>query len=343
MGKTQYYDIFEDIEKYPDAVIYEAHSRRGSGKTYGFLWGCLSRGIPFVYMKRTQRDIELLEVDDFSPLKPINRDKKTDFNMKRLYDGINAIYSGDTSIPLGYCLAVSAIHKYKGFDMSEIEYICFDEYIPQLGERINRKEGELLLDLYMTVNRDREQRGRAPLKIILFANTTELYCPITETLQIIDDLNEMGVNREETRYIEDRRILLHNVQYSSSANTDSAIYSAMRKTKWAEMAIGGKFAFNDNSKVKKIPLKNMICFADFKYNGKEYYLYRNSVNGLFYCCRSRAKSGDSYDFDIDADVRRFYLQYGILLYQEITDGNMFFSDYSSYNLIYNFTKIFKGL
>lgn len=343
MATTRYYNVFDDIQAYPEAVIIEAHSKRGPGKTYGFLWGCLEQGIPFVYMKRTQKDVELLEVDDFSPLNPINRDHFTDFHMKKIYEGINGIYSGDDPKPRGYCLAMSAVHKYKGFDMSDICFLCFDEYIPQLGERVNRKEGELLLDLYMTVNRDRESRGKDPLKVILFANTTELYCPITETLQIIDDLNEMCASGEEVRWIPERKILLRFIPYSASANKDSAIYSAMSGTKWGEMAFGGKFAFNDNSKIRKVPMKNMICFADFAYNGRRFYLYRNSKNGLFYCCRSKAESGDSYDFDIEADQRRFYLQYGVLLTGEITDGNMFFSDYSAYNLIYNYTKIFKGL
>lgn len=341
--KKQYYDVFKDLEDYPEATIIEAHSKRGPGKTYGFLWGCLSRGITFLYLKRTQKDIELLALDDFNPLKPINRDHGTEYRMERIYEGINGVYDGDGAVPKGYCLAMSAVHKYKGFDMSQVQIICLDEYIPQLGERINRKEGDLLLDLYMTVNRDREERGEPPLKLILFANATELFCPITETFRLVDDLAEMNATGEEVRYLEDRGILLRWIPYSASANKETAIYKAMAGTKWAEMAFEGKFAYNDNSRIKKVPLKNMVCFADLTYNGKTYYLYHHSTNGLFYMCTSRGQSEDHYDLDIEADVRRFYLQYGIILRNEISDGNMFFSDYSSYNLIFNYSKIFKKL
>lgn len=339
----QYYNVFDDIEAYPDAAIIEAHSKRGPGKTYGFFWGCLQRGITFLYIKRTQKDIELLSLDDFNPLKPINRDHGTEYHMERIYEGINGVYDGEESIPLGYCIAMSAVHKYKGFDLSQVEIMCLDEYIPQLGERISHREGELLLDLYMTVNRDREERGRDPLKLLLFANATELSCPITETFQIIDDLAEMNGTGEEVRWIPERRILLRWIPYSASANKDTAIYQAMKGTKWAAMAFEGKFAYNDSSRVKKVPLKNMVCFADFTWNGRTFYLYHHKDNGLFYCCRSKGPSDDHYDLDIEADVRRLYQQYIILLRNEITDGNMFFSDYSAYNIIFNYTKIFKKL
>ena len=51
----------------------------------------------------------------------------------------------------------------KGFDLSECDYLIFDEFIPKRHERLNRNEGDQLMDIYMTVSRDRVQRGRGEL------------------------------------------------------------------------------------------------------------------------------------------------------------------------------------
>ena len=243
-------------------------------------------------------------------------------------------------------MAMSAIHKYKGFDLSDVGIMIVDEFIPQLSERVNRKEGELLLDLYMTVSRDREARGHPPLKLVLFANATELYCPITETLQIIDELSELNsIKMEEgehtvCKYLEDRGILLRKLE-AEEEQTEMAVYKGMRNTKWAQMAFGGKFAYNDFSRIKKIPLKGMICHIELQYNNNKYYIYQHRDNGLYYMCSSPSKPIETYDFDIEADQRRFYLTWSMMLKNEVSDGNMFFEKYTGYNLIYNFTKVFK--
>ena len=46
-----------------------------------------------------------------------------------------------------------------------------------------RAEGEMLLDIYETLSRDRLKRGHAPLKLILFANAEEISTHITNTLE----------------------------------------------------------------------------------------------------------------------------------------------------------------
>lgn len=339
--QSKYYSIEDDILAYPDAWLYVAYSARGSGKTYGFLKMCTRLGIKFLYLKRTQIDIDLITMDDFSPFKPLNRDMGTDYRIVKLYDGISKVVDGEDETPVGYCLAMSAVHKYKGFDLSDVDVMCLDEFIPQLTERVNRKEGNLLMDLYMTVNRDRETRGRPPLKLILFANATELYCPITDTLQLVDDLSLLNASEDEYTYIGDRMIMLHKIPYSEGASTDTAVFAGMAGTQWADMAFGGVFAYNDFTKVKKVPMKGMVCYLEVIYQRKSYYIYQHRDNGLYYMCRSKGKVDETYDMEIESDQRRFWQSWGILLRQEVTDGNMMFSDYSAYNLIYNFTKIYK--
>lgn len=339
--KKVYYNVADDIAAYPDAWLYEAHSARGAGKTYGYFKHAIETGQQFLYLKRTQIDIDLLSRDDFSPFKPLIRDHGWNITTEKLYDGILRVMMDDDII--GYCMAISAIHKYKGFDLSNVKLMCLDEFIPQLTERVNRKEGELLLDLYMTVSRDRETRGEPPLKLFLFANATELFCPITDTLDIVDSIAQLNVSDEEYMYLSDRRILLHKIPYSPGANENSAVFAGMAGTQWAEMAFGGEFSYNDFSKVKRIPLNGFIPYVEVVYHRKSFYIYRHKNNGLYYMTDSKGRCEYVYDLEVESDQTAFFNTWCNVLQREITEGNMFFKTYTMYNLIRNYRKIYKNI
>lgn len=336
--KKMYYNIGDDIALYPESWLYVAFSARGAGKTYGYFDYCIKNNLKFLYLKRTQVDIELLNKEEFSPFKPLNRDHDYNITTVKMYDGILKVMIEDKII--GLCMAMSAIHKYKGFDMSDIKIMCLDEFIPQLTERVNRREGELLLDLYMTVSRDREARGEDPLKLCLFANATELYCPITDTFDIVDSLAELNASGNEFKYLEDRKILLHKILYSVSADKESQIYKGMAGTQWAEMAFSGEFSYNDFSKVKKINMNGFVPYVHIIYHRKDFYIYQHKENGLFYLTDSKGRCNYNYDLEIESDQSAFWYDWVYNLQKEIIDGNMIFKTYSLYNLIRNYRKIY---
>lgn len=339
---AKYYNVADDIEIYPEAWLYAAYSARGAGKTYGFFKYAILSKQEFLYLKRTQIDIDLLSKEDFSPFKPIIRDTGWNITTVKIYDGILRVMKDDDII--GYCMAMSAIHKYKGFDMSNIKLMCLDEFIPQLTERVNRREGELLLDLYMTVSRDREERGEPPLKLFLFANSTELFSPITDTLDIVDSIAKLNVNdAQEYMYLPERKIMIHKIMYSAGANENSAIFAGMKGTQWAEMAFGGEFSYNDFSKVKKIPLNGFIPYVEVIYKRKSFYIYQHKNNGLFYMTDSRGRCEYVYDLEIESEQTAFYETWCNMLQREVNDGNMLFKSYTMYNLIRNYRKIYKNI
>ena len=55
-----YYHFGKDLADYPNAGMYVVWSRRGPGKTYSFLRYCFDCEFFFIYMKRTNDDVELL-------------------------------------------------------------------------------------------------------------------------------------------------------------------------------------------------------------------------------------------------------------------------------------------
>lgn len=350
---VKYYNVKEDLEEYPEAWLYIAWSKRGAGKTYGALLTALEQNIKIVYIKRTMDDVNLICSGDmgadFSPYKPINRD--TDYNIKPklLRPGIGAFYhtnsDGDPDgLPVAYCLALSGVRKYKGFDLSDCDWIVFDEFIPQLGERINRNEGEQLLDLYMTIQRDRTLRNRPDLKLILFANAVDISSPVTNLLNVSDDMAEMVQNGAEYEFNTERGILLHFLppQKYASGGEESLIEKSMKNTRWGAMAFSGEFAFNDFSNVEKLRSKNMQPLLSLHYNLNDYYIYVNRMQGIFYMTSKRYGNFDlHYDLDTDNGYRKFHLDYLYILQDKTINGIMRYERYSMYDLIMNYKKYFK--
>lgn len=340
-----YYHFAEDLKKYPSAWCFVVWSSRGQGKTYSALWYALANGIPIAYMKRTKADVNLICSEnkigfDASPYVPINRDHNTDVKAKRINDGIGGFYIDGSGAPVSYVLALSAAKSLKGFDFSRCDWLIFDEFIPQQGEIVRHAEGEMILDLYMTIRRDREQRGRDPLRLVLFANSEDISTPITNTLEIVDKMADMNITGREYDYDKERGILLHKVSGMYKENEESGIYAAMKNTSWGRKAFGAEFANNDFSCVRRMDLKGFRPEIELHYKMKTYYIYQRR-DGVYYMCKSPGKCFDSYNLNREMDQRRFYIERGIDLLRESVDGRMFFQSYSMYDLIVNFRNHFK--
>ena len=87
-------------------------------------------------------------------------------------------------------------------------------------EVVKKAEGEMLLNLFETVNRDRRKRGRPGLKLILFANAEEISTYITNALEVVDDMAEMQVTGRNILYIEE----------TESTNTHMDLYKTPLRT-----------------------------------------------------------------------------------------------------------------
>lgn len=347
-----YYHISNDMEKYPDAWLYVVWSRRGPGKTYSCLWESYKDNIPIIYLKRTIDDVNLIcASDDFgfdpSPYYPINRDKGTNIKSRKIKDGVGGFWQmseeGEVSgLPIAYCLSLNGIKKIKGFDLSRCDWMVLDEFIPQQGEIVRHAEGKMLLDVYMTANRDRQKRGQKPIKLILFANSENISTPITQELDIIDHMAELNASGKSHLYIEDREIMLHHIteeEIPITAEEKSGIFKGMAGTDWHDKAFGGEFSNNDFSNVKRMSLKGMKPLIHLHLRNKDFYIYY-SDKGMYYMCDSKASCIFEYDLTKENDQKRFYLDHCIDLRNDCIDGNMKFKKYSMYDLIINFKKLY---
>jgi hypothetical protein len=346
-----YYHILKDLLKYPKAWAYFVWSKRGPGKTYSALWMCYYNDIRFIYMKRTNQDVNLILKNDnmdfdASPYKDLKLDKHLNVVGVKIDDGIGAYYEADAEGEphklLCYVLSFNKVQSYKGFGFADCEFIIFDEVIPQKGERVRRSEGENLLDLYMTVSRDRQKRGRSPLKILMFANAEEISTPVTKELEIVDDIADMNASGQ-THMFTDRKMLLHHITNEEVPITEAeteGIYEGMKGTAWFDKAFGGYFSGNDFSNVSKRSIRRSTPLIEIIYRKHSYYIYYNEEKEKYYMCSTPAKCQNFYNLDRENDQKRFYYDFAIDLREACMNECFKFEKYSMYDLIINYRKNF---
>ena len=363
MKNNYYYDVDNDIKDYPSAWSYIIVGGRNTGKTYSALKSCLVNERKFVFIKRTIEDVELLCAGsgrigtktneygiDLSPFKAINRDMGSNikaFTIKKGLGGFWKCCQDENGVdmpdgaPIGYLISLSAVSKFKGFDLSDCDWIIFDEFIPQPWDKVNRKEGEQLMDLYKTVARDREHRGKDPLKLICLANATSISNPVANILEITDQMADMQVKKKSIYYNEERGIFVHiiNDNYEfKQKEMESQIYKAMGDTAWGRMAFNNEFAYNDFTNVGRIRLKGYKPVTGVIYKNNRWYVYMK--DGQYYMCTSRNDQIELYNLNLENDQKLFYTEYAIDLRNECIDGRMIFESYSMYDLIINYKKMF---
>ena len=346
-----YYHLRKDIESYPSCWLYVVFSRRGPGKTYSALRMCTADKIKFIYIKRTNDDVEFicsgnnrLDIDP-SPFVPLNRDFNINIIAKQIHKGFGGFYNSDpegnpTGAPIGYIISLNAVKSIKGFDLSDCDMIIFDEFIPQPGEIVKLKEGEMLLDLYMTISRDRLERGRDPLKLVLFANAEEISTPITNTLELTDIIASMKGSHV---YDQDREILIHHItddEIPIKSVVKKGIYKGMEGTAWFDKSFGGEFSNNDFSNIRDMSLKNMQPMIKITYNRHDYYIYYHPAKAIYYMTTSKANTPYTYDLSRENDQKLFYKDFYLTLRFALAESRFYFKFYTMYDLINRYKKYF---
>lgn len=350
-----YYDIEDDLKEFINFWCYIVIGGRNTGKTYSCLKSCYINERKFVFIKRTMEDVSLLcehKGDkefrfDLSPFKSINRDLHSNVRAFEIKKGLGGFYicnedDAPVGAPIGYIIALSAVSKYKGFDLSDCDWIIFDEFIPQPWDRINRKEGEQLMDLYKTVSRDREHRGKDALKLICLANATKISNPVCNILEITNKLVDMQNYGLNIFVDEDRGIFVHQIRDNKAfmdKEKQSQIYKAMGDTDWGRMALNNEFGYDDFSAVKKCNLKGFQPYSHFIYKNKNYYIYYKE--GYYYVTLARCKGVRHYNLSIENDRKLFFLNIVRDIQEASIEGRVMFEQYTMYDLIMNYRDFFK--
>lgn len=348
-NKKYYYDVADDLANgcWANFII----GGRNTGKTYSSLKYCIDNDITFGFIKRTNLDVEMLcsnnDNVNFSPFNAINRDTGSSiYPVKLLKDRIGGFFpfkDGERAEhPVGYILSLNALKDIKGFEFPErMDVLIFDEFIPQPWEKVNRREGEQLMDLYRTIARDREHRGYGTLKLICLANAVRLANPINNFFEITDTFAEMQMQGRDLTINQERRMLmhlLHNSEKFDETEHDSEVYKAMHATQWGAMAYGNTFGYDDVSNVSRISIKGFHPVVNLHYKNQDYYIYMK--DGIYQVCSSQNKQAKTYNLNRENEQKAFFYDYLLDLREACIADKMHFETYSMYDLIINYKKIF---
>lgn len=125
---------------------------RGTGKTYGVLRRCYqeaeeSERQKFIYVRRTEVEVQRVANEKFSPFKSLNRDYGwtvcMDYNQG---EGSGNIYSGDPKAEgtkhIGYTASLATFDNFRGADIYDVSTYVLDEFLkpPNKSRRLKRKQ-----------------------------------------------------------------------------------------------------------------------------------------------------------------------------------------------------------
>lgn len=359
---SYYYNIEDDFKKYPNCWCYLIVGGRNTGKTYSALRDAKENNKGFIFIKRTNLDVNNLcagghvhskkmDIDfnfDLSPFADLNEDFNWNIKANKIFDGLGGFweYSLDDELinknPIGYIFSLNRVAKFKGFGgLRNCKEMIFDEFIASPWERVSKEEGNQVMELYKTVSRDREHRGQEPLKLICLANANDISNPLFNTLQVTDDVATMIDTASE--YLVSRGILIHLLKDNPDfykKESETLVYKAMHDTTWGRMAFDNEFSRNDFSYVKqKINIKRAIPVCTIIYEGEYWYVWKRDSE--YMVTFSRHKSRNVYDFNIEGDRKAFFYYEWLYISNAVREGVASFQTYRMFDVIYHFKEFFK--
>ncbi|MBO7732845.1 MAG: phage DNA encapsidation protein, partial [Methanobrevibacter sp.] len=158
MDTSIFYDIRKDCKSdMPFKIII---GPRGCGKTYSvldYMQEVSSESSKFIYMRRDGTEIDSCASDYGNPFKSLNMDKGYSISPFQIskFNGFG-IGNDITAECIGYGVALSTFASMRSQDFSDVDRIFFEEFIPEKHKRKIKGEGQALLNVYETINRNRE-------------------------------------------------------------------------------------------------------------------------------------------------------------------------------------------
>ena len=281
---------------------------RGTGKTYGALEYVRKQaleGKKFIYMRRTQDQVDKISQDDFSPFKSIDELTGTITTVQKMAGKTFSFIDAPSDKTLGYCFALSTFAKMRGFDASDVSTLVFDEFIPEKHERPIKNEAEAFFNAVETINRNRELTGGEPLQCVLLSNANNMGNPLFLELGLVSRATKMLSKGVDTYRDEKRGLMLVIIQNSpiSEAKKQTALYKLTAGSSFQKMAIDNDFD-EQCSNLRHAPLKELRPLVGVG----EITIYTHKSENWLYVSTHRTGSPPTFGSSA-ADLNRFRLQY----------------------------------
>lgn len=240
---------------------------RGVGKTYGALKYTYENGQPFIFMRRTQTQLDLISRPELMPYTAINNDIGSDISTFKISKYVTGFYHSEFDStgklqpcgePLAIGCALSTISNLRGFDASAYnDLLIFDEFIPERHERLIKEEASAFLNAIETIARNRELQGKRPMKVLCLANANNISNPLFIELNLVNTADKMLRKGEELRFIERKGIMLVMLKDSpiSALKASTSLYQLADDTDFSEMALHNNFIALEHDAIESKDLR----------------------------------------------------------------------------------------
>lgn len=311
---------------------------RGTGKTYGAIQELAQDTKPFIYLRRTQIQADLVLNPKMTPFKVPLSDIGITFETVRMPD-VKNIYvtneindKGETIRTIAYTMALSTFANIRGFDAIEIEEMVYDEYEPEKHAKKIRNEADAFFNCYETINRNRELQGKKPLIVYGFSNSDNAICPIFTKMGLLAAVLTMSQTHEVYRQYTEKGVSLYNLCNSpiSLLKRDTALYKATAGTEFNKMALDNEFVNYNTGDIKSYNLKSLIPMM----NVGEICIYKIKNARKFYLSTHKMKTEINLT-STDIDLQRFRVKY-IYLWMAYLNYNVIAEDAISEQIFLNY-------
>lgn len=259
---------------------------RGCGKTYSvldYIQEVSSETSKFIYMRRDGTEIDSCSSEYGNPYKKLNDDKGyhvMPFQISK-FNGFGFAKDDEANV-IGYGVALSTFASMRSQDFSDVDRIFFEEFIPEKHKRKIKGEGVALLNLYETVNRNRELQGQEPVELIMCANGIDLANPILLELGATSLIGKMLANKQRRLTVPEKSLYIEIIPRTqvSELKQETVLYRLASK-EFSIDALDTTFRGADLEYVRKnVNLRSYK--PEFKFG--EYVFFSNKEH--FYVCRS---------------------------------------------------------
>lgn len=328
----------ERIISSADNFIFEI-GPRGTGKSFGILKYILEHQIRFMLLRRTQTEADIISTEVTNPFKAIMlQDPALQIHPQSVSKNLSAFtIPGETEEDpperIGYLAALSTFATIRGADLSDVDLIFYDEFIPEKHQRPIKDEYAALMNVYETVNRNRELQGRKPVKMICAANSNDIANPVFIGLEIVDRIARMMKKGIETYKDPDKSLAVYMFMKSpiSGKKAATSLYKLTAGNDFQNMALRNMFDL-DTRYISSRSLKEYKPVVKIG----ELVIYEHKSRKEYYArCGSSGTIPHTFS-TTDMDKKRFVKIYNYLFLRYLA-GYMFFETSISQVL---FEKIF---
>lgn len=311
----KWYDIRDNIKKW--RVFNLFLGGRGIGKTYSAIDYVINEGRQFLYVRSTDKQIQLsLTPDRGNPFKKWASDHDRDIFIRH-GEEVNDIVevAGENETILGCAAALSTFENLRGVDFSMIDIIFYDEFIQTRPFAFDAFRA--FLNLYESVNRNRELTGAEPVKVLFLANTQELNSPILAGFDLIGSIEQMKRTGQNKFSRGDIYVELCASEISG-AKARSVLYRNLPEAdQYKQEALYNEFSRNDFSGIgrpKNLREYRPLCNID------DIGIYAHKSMRKYYAAAS--KSNKVPQFNSKNQVGLFYRHYGGALSDAYASNNL---------------------